>query len=234
MKILLKEVENVRAIIRDLDEDLITDAEAHREALRNLARCYDRRESMLLLRLEMIKERSPGTEEIANAESLVREVMKEVSDSGYLGVDPKSPFKRKRGRPKSEVKKISNARMRLQLTKRAFRFAMSEDMSIILDEVHREPEYKIRAYEGMTAANAQEVIAALLAQVGNRETQGWVKCKTWWRGAFQNGVYKDFRDQQIERGSVKKGHNGFWRFYTNAEFDQKSSVGRFRFRTVNE
>lgn len=236
MKLLLAEVKKVSELIRRLDEDEITDKTSIDKAKETLRRYYDVRESPLIVRGQMIKDKHRN-DRTADAirqkvEEIVMKSLAGIEASGYLGLKAKFPLKRGRGRPvvnKAHVPR--NPRARVDLPVKRFRFSISSDYSYILDEDHRPPEYKISMYEGLTAEKAVDVIKALLDKAEIRDSEGWVKSKSWWRGAFQKGVYKRFHDEQIERGTKKKGHMGEWRFFTSGEFDMLSPIGKFHKRT---
>lgn len=236
MKMLLQEVNRIKSIIQRLDDDLITSQDEIEEAKKYLKRSFDPRRSMLMLRANLINEKlGDGKEDQRTREDVnaaVLEAVNLISESGYIGANLKMPAKPKRGRPSRNSKYPKSSIVRGKLKIRRFRFLVSEDLTNIKDVEHAPPDYKITAYEGLTAGNASKVISMLLSAAENKASEGWVKSEQWWRGAFQDKPYKRFRDEQIEVGNTKKGHNGYWRLITNAEFDFKSSVGRFR-RSVN-
>ena len=236
MKMLLQEVNRIKDVIQRLDDDIITSQDEIEEATNYLKRSFDPRISMLMLRANLIKEKLGDSKEDQrtkeDVDAAVFEAFNQISESGYIGADLKMPVKTTRGRPSINSKYPRNSIVRGKLKIKRFRFLVSEDLSNIKDEEHTPPDYKIAVYEGMTAGNASKVIGMLLSAAENKASEGWVKSEKWWRGAFQDRPYKRFRYEQIEVGNTKNGHNGYWRLITNAEFDSKSSVGRFH-RSVN-
>ena len=153
-----KEVERIRRTIVDLDEDRFNSEEEISRAVDALRQTFDNRESMVLYLAERIKFGMVSSLEDEKIRSHVDEnvssVMKAISDSGYLGINPRMPFKRQRGRPKNSKPLIRNSFVRGKLTLEDYRFRFSSDYSKILDTVHRPPIYKIDMYEGFTAAKA--------------------------------------------------------------------------------
>lgn len=236
MRLLKAEADKIHSLISRLDEGTIDGRKDVTAACEQLRRWFDRRESPLIHRFETIRDRQDddptGQAVVAEAKTVMLDALEAIADSGYIGTNLKMPVKRPRGRPVSVSHRPMNPHARKSLTKRAYRFLMTEDMSAILDNVHKPPLYKITMYEGFTAETAISVVGILLKAAENKESEGWVSSDPTWRGAFQNGVYRRFRLEQIERGTKKNGHNGEWRLYTDGEFDIKSSVGRFRFRAV--
>ena len=234
MKILLQEVDRIKDVIQRLDDDLITSQAEIEKARVYLERSFNPRRSMLMLRANLIKDKLGDSVEDRrkkrDIDAAVSGAVKLISESGYVGVNLKMPVRPTRGRPSSNGKYPRNSIVRGKLKIRRFRFLVSEDLSNMKDEEHTSPDYKITAYEGMTAEKASMVIDKLLSAAENKASEGWVKSESWWRGAFQNKIYKRFKDEQIEVGSAKNGHNGYWRFITNVEFDGKSTKGRFHRR----
>lgn len=234
VKMLLQEVDRIKGVIQRLDDDLITSQGEIKEAMEDLKRSADPRRSMVMLRADLIKDKLGDSVEDLRmrraVDAAVLDAVKHISESGYVGVNLKMPVKPTRGRPSSNGKYPKNSIVRGKLNIRRFRFLVSEDLSNIKDMEHTPPDYKMTVYEGMTAEKASEVIGKLLSAAENKASEGWVKSEEWWRGAFQHKPYKTFKDEQIEVGSAKKGHNGYWRLITNVEFDSKSSKGRFHRR----
>ncbi len=234
VKILLQEVDRIKDVIQRLDDDLITSQAEIEKARVYLERSFDPRRSMLMLRANLIKDKlGDGVEDQRmrrDVDAAVLDVVKLISESGYIGANLRMPVKPTRGRPSSKSTFPKNSIVRGRLKSRRFRFLVSEDLSNLKDVEHNPPDYKAMVYEGMTAEKASEVIEKLLSAAENKASEGWVKSESWWRGAFQNKIYKRFKDEQIEVGSTKNGHNGYWRFITNVEFDGKSTKGRFRRR----
>lgn len=235
MKLLLAEIENVRECIRKLDADEITDKTKVAEERAYLVRCFDRRESPILYLGEILKdelgESKADKAKSAEIDALIEDVLNDIEESGYVGLNPKYPIKRRRGRPSGTTRhKSLNPRTRVNLTEHGYRFSMTSDFSCILDELHKPPEYKISMYEGLTADKAIEVIKTLVEAAKAKKNEGWVKSESWWRGAFQKDVYLRFRDEQIQRGKKANGHNGEWRIITDGEFDSLSAKGKYHFR----
>lgn len=229
----------IQELIRRLDEDEITDRREINEAKAKLIKWLSPRESMFILRGEMLKDRLGESDEDGRTRDAIDEyvhgVLEDVVESGYAGMKARNTIKRKLGRPAgTTIKGPRNPRARANLSVKRFRFSMTPDMRCIIDDVHLKSEYKISMYEGMTADNTISVIRQLLDAADNRECEGWVKCESWWRGAFLKGVYRRFKVEQIEIGKVKNGHNGYWRLITDGEFDIKSSIGRFKHRCKSE
>ena len=235
MKLLLAEIKNVQECIRKLDADEIVGKVELEGEKAYLARCFDRRESPILYLGEMLKTEL-GDSKVAKTQrdkidKLIEDVLKDIEESGYVGLNPEYPIKRRRGRPSGKTcRKPINPRVRVNLTERGFRFSMTPDFSCILDERHKPPEYKISMYEGITADIAIEVIKTLIEAAKSKKNEGWVKSEPRWRGAFQKDVYLRFRNEQIQRGKKANGHNGEWRLITDGEFDRLSVKGKYRFR----
>ena len=235
MKKLLAEIKNVRECIRKLDADEITDKVELEGEKAYLARCFDRRESPILYLGELVKnelgDSKVDTAKKNKIDTLIEDVLKDIAESGYVGLNPEYPIKRRRGRPSGKTRhKPINPHARVNLTEHGFRFSMTSDFSYILDEHHKSPEYKISMYEGITADNAIQVIKILIEAAKTKKDEGWVKSEPWWRGAFQKDVYLRFRNEQIQRGKKTNGHNGEWRLITDGEFDKLSAKGKYRFR----
>ena len=235
MKLLLSEIKNVRECIRKLDADEIDDKVELEGEKAYLARCFDRRESPILYLGEMLKAELGDSKvdkiKRDKIDKLIEDALKDIEESGYIGLNPEYPITRRRGRPSGKTcSKPINPHARVDLTKHVFRFSMTSDFSCILDELHKPPEYKISMYEGITADIAIEVIKTLIEAAKSKKNEGWVKSEPRWRGAFQRGVYLRFRNEQIQRGKKANGHNGEWRLITDGEFDRLSSKGKYRFR----
>ena len=236
MKLLLNEIKKVHECIRKLDADEITDKMKLDDEKAYLARCFDRRESPILYLGEMLKNELGDSMVEKNKrdkiDKLIEDVLTAIEESGYVGLNPKYPIKRRRGRPSGMTRhKPLNPHARANLTEHALRFSMTSDFSCILDEHHKPPEYKISMYEGLTAGLAIEVIKTLINAAKTKKNEGWVKSEPRWRGAFQKNVYLRFRNEQIQRGKKANGHNGEWRLITDGEFDTLSAKGKYRFRS---
>jgi len=115
--------------------------------------------------------------------------------------------------------------------KRISRFRFTEDTRNAIDDEHRQPIYKIDPYTGLTQ-NAADIIQILVAEAGNKATEGWVKSAPHWRGRFQgsNKAAWRFKREQIELGRQNTEHQGEWRIIPDALFIEhyrKIMFGRF-------
>ena len=189
VNILRQEVDRIKDVIQRLDDDLITSKAEIEEAKNYLERSFDSRRSMLMLRANLIRDKLGDSVEDRrkkrDIDAAVSGAVKLISESGYVGVNLKMPVRPTRGRPSSNGKYPRNSIVRGKLKIRRFRFLVSEDLSNMKDEEHASPDYKITAYEGMTAEKASMVIDKLLSAAENKASEGWVKSEKWWRGAFR-------------------------------------------------
>ena len=233
MKQLCNIIRRIRDAIERLDGHKCETKDEASRLVEFLRQESSRRESMLVLRAETLKEALGDSEhdqeEKFKIDSLVYSTIKEIEKSGYVcGVKrgsvalPRMPKKKDKPRKAFYEEKMS---------KRDFRFEFSKDYSLVKDIIHTADKgYKIDLYEGLNDSPiVVEVINQLLDAARNKKSKGWWihGNKENWRGAFQKGVYRDFYNEQIQRGSRKNGHQGEWRFITNAEFDELSSKGKY-------
>lgn len=237
MKILLDEIRKIETILKNLDNEVISDREKVNEAIDTIRRYYDRRLSFLILRAEIIKEKlrkkfKNPKKKIAEVDTLVIGALTKIKDSGYLDSNSKFPLKRKRGRPKALPARAKNHLANANPNITRYRFSVTPDLSCIFDEVHKKPEYDISMYEGITASIAVKVINLLLDAACKKKNEGWVHSHKSWRGAFQYNVYHRFRAEQIQHGTRSNGHLGDWRIITNGEFDTLSTAGRYYHRKL--
>jgi len=217
-----------------LDKDEYQSREEFDEIVEFLREEFSPRESMLILHADTLKESfgasAADSKRRFEINSYVRDVIEKIAESGYLGTSAKHKFKKPKD-PTAIHARQSKIRAKIDATlgNPTFRFAFSKDYSCIKDVHHnKDTHYKIAPYEGLNRSSVfVEVFKALLAGALDSKSQGWVHTDKRWRGAFQKMPYRRFRDEQIYRGSMKKGHNGYWRFYTDGEFDELSSAGKF-------
>lgn len=104
------------------------------------------------------------------------------------------------------------------LPKKDYRFAMSKDYRTVVDMEHGLPDYEISAYAGLPPT-AASIVKDLISSASLKRTEGWCRPQKNWRGAFQNGVAKRFKHEQIE---IRKRHGwlSHWRIIRTEEFHQ--------------
>ena len=136
----------------------------------------------------------------------------QIQETPRKTIKPKVSPETKGKKTEEETVNVAN------LPKKDYRFAMSKDYRTIVDLEHRSPDYEIPAYVGLPPSAAS--IAKVLISCANRKrNEGWCRPERTWRGAFQNGVAKRFKREQIE---IKKHRDGlsYWRIIRTEAFPQ--------------
>jgi len=144
--------------------------------------------------------------------------LKELYATLNIPEKPRKTIKPKRPQTTDRTDQLKETVDVEELPKKDYRFAMSKDYRTIVDLEHRSPDYEIPAYVGLPPSAAS--IAKVLISCANRKRdEGWCRPEQTWRGAFQNGVAKRFKREQIE---IKKHRDGlsYWRIIRTEEFHQ--------------
>lgn len=115
------------------------------------------------------------------------------------------------------------------------RFIHDRSYSVIVDTVHKRPEYAINKtdYAVINSLEAREIIKKLIRAMGKgMNGKGWVKSGESWHLRFQGAAAKRFRDDQIERGTPFNDRKSYWRIIPDSEFDRLSPKGKSRLKAT--
>ncbi len=136
----------------------------------------------------------------------------QIQETPRKTINPKCPPRTKNKKMTEEIVNISD------LPKNDYRFAISNDYRTIVDKEHGKPDYEISAYVGLPPS-ASSIAKILISCANRKRTEGWCRPKPNWRGAFQSGVAKRFKSEQIE---IEKHRDGlsYWRIIRTEAFHQ--------------
>lgn len=236
MRFLIAEINKARRIIKGLDEGKTIGADAE-EAIAKLNRYYHRDRSSIITRGEMMKENLGNSEADCltreRIDELVRDAMRMIADSEYVGIETKLPIKAKRGR-KPGAKPFEPAKANILKGMKSVdgsRFAQSYDYQYIRDTLHTVDNgyRRIDTYGQFTSEVARPFIKELIEKHVRDPEGGWVSIKGHnYLSLFQsNPNLCRFLGEQIDRGTPQNGHSGSWRIIPEKEFDYISTIGRF-------
>lgn len=136
----------------------------------------------------------------------------QIQETPRKTINPKCAPRTKNKKMTEEIVNISD------LPKNDYRFAISNDYRTIVDKEHGKPDYEISAYVGLPPS-ASSIAKILISCANRKRTEGWCRPKPNWRGAFQSGVAKRFKSEQIE---IEKHRDGlsYWRIIRTEAFHQ--------------
>lgn len=243
MKLLLAEIAKSDQIIAELDDGRRIGLSADR-GVEELRRYFDRDQSSIITRGQMIKDQLGDTEADRcvreQVDRLVRESMKRIEESCYVGIATRPPIKARRGR-RPEVKPFEPARTNVLKTMKPIgksRFAQAYDYRYIQDLLHN-PSYgyeQIHIYGPFDSDITRPFIKDLIAKHLREPNAGWLDLPTGhnWLKLFQSNAQTNrFMNEQIQRGNVRNKHAGSWHIIPDKDFEELSTVGRFYLRSRN-
>ena len=144
--------------------------------------------------------------------------LKELKRTLTLTNTPRKTIKPKRIQTSMDEKEPEDTVDITKLKKNVYRFAVSKGYRTIVDIKHVKPEFAISAYNDLppTAASIAET---LIVEATKKRKEGWCHPSANWRGAFQKGVAKRFKREQIE---IQRHRDGlwYWRIIPTEEFPE--------------